>query len=483
VISVRTFSLRDYDATRYGPFLGVSDDGSAAEAIRDAALASPKARALSESDPLTIGVGHDAERLRSVGEVPVGPEQYERIQRVSGGCVLITTNVGSHVNLWHYLQPPAYLASQSTTPADVAGWSREYGAGLRGRPPEPWLRVRFEPAVARDARIETLRAAAAEAPVCVAVRADQGRREAAEAIDLAAAAGARAVVVDGTACPPTEGRAALPGLLNYFDPSETRELLRHARERGIAIGPALKIDTDSVSNQIWTGLYAAHAMGLHLGKYGLFPLTFQEMADVVGKVQRWMRHWTAAPVFYVDVPWVDEDHVYELADAREAAGRWLDLMAEQGAAVVLIDTVDKSRGRHLVRSDTGDETGIFSWDELAELDRDAARAGIRVLWAGGIPLSQVREFGRRHVFGVYVTSAATRARPLSEEEVQDIGLTSAKAPVEGRIALVKLLLEAGFFADPELEADGRAAERGDSEAQNRLASRLVELWRERVSLR
>src|SRR5271165_2658051 len=42
----QTYSLRDYDHRRYGPFLGVSDEGGAAVAIRRAAFASPKARAL-----------------------------------------------------------------------------------------------------------------------------------------------------------------------------------------------------------------------------------------------------------------------------------------------------------------------------------------------------------------------------------------------------------------------------------------------------
>src|SRR6266498_3043747 len=37
-----SFSLRQYDHKRYGPFLGVSDEGSAVAAIREAACASPK---------------------------------------------------------------------------------------------------------------------------------------------------------------------------------------------------------------------------------------------------------------------------------------------------------------------------------------------------------------------------------------------------------------------------------------------------------
>src|SRR5207244_10585443 len=37
-------SVRDYDHERFGPYLGVSDEGSAAAVIRKAALSSPKVR-------------------------------------------------------------------------------------------------------------------------------------------------------------------------------------------------------------------------------------------------------------------------------------------------------------------------------------------------------------------------------------------------------------------------------------------------------
>ena len=473
-------SLRDYDAKRHGPFLGISDDGSSAQAIRDAALGSPKALALSDPDPLAIGVAHDAERLGSVGEVPVGPEQYQQIRAVADGRLLMTTNVGSHVNIWHYRQPPARNVSVHAKHDEVAAWAREHGAGFRNRNPQPWLRLRFAADATRDARIGMLRAAAAEAPVCLAVRADDGLTKVREAIEIAATAGAQAVAVDGTACAPTEGRPALPGLLNYFDVTHARELLRMARDHNIGIEPALKIDTDSIANQIWTGLYAAQEMGLHLGKYGLFPLTFQEIAEVVGHIQRWTCNWTAAPVFYVDVPWIDGHLVYEPADAPQATDRWLELVASQGAQVVLIDTVDKARGRHLVRTDSNDTKGIFSWDDIRALWQTAVDKDLRVLWAGGIHLTQVREFGRLGVFGVYVTTAAVGVRPLDGYEHRDIGLTATKEPMREKIALIKLLLETGFLADAALNVEAAAAERGDGDAAERLATALLKAWQQRL---
>src|SRR5262249_40245745 len=70
-------SLKDYDHHRYGPFLGISDDGGAAAEVCRAALASPKAQALGRSaSPLTLGVALDAERLGGIGEVPVGPDEF-----------------------------------------------------------------------------------------------------------------------------------------------------------------------------------------------------------------------------------------------------------------------------------------------------------------------------------------------------------------------------------------------------------------------
>src|SRR6266851_6466812 len=97
-------SLRDYDHRRYGPFLGVSDDGGGAAEVCRAALASPKAQALGANvSPLTLGVALDAERLAGVGEVPVGLDELSDIWLKCAGRSLMTTNVGSRVKLRHYL--------------------------------------------------------------------------------------------------------------------------------------------------------------------------------------------------------------------------------------------------------------------------------------------------------------------------------------------------------------------------------------------
>src|ERR1043166_9830878 len=57
-------SLRDYDHVRYGPFLGVSEDGVTADDVCRAARSSPKGRALGANPPaLDVGVSVDADRV------------------------------------------------------------------------------------------------------------------------------------------------------------------------------------------------------------------------------------------------------------------------------------------------------------------------------------------------------------------------------------------------------------------------------------
>lgn len=453
-------SLRDYDSERFGPFLGISDEGSAAEAIAEAAIASPKALALGTPDPLAVGIGHDAERLGSLGEVPVGPNEYERIRAGSQGRVLLTTNVGSHVARWHYRQPDCLEVSDGQASVSVGAWAREHGAGMSARDPQPWLRMRLDPAISRDAKLAAVRAAAAEASVALAVSAEEDIDAGHEAISLAAEGGAKAVVVGGKVLAPSEARPASPGLLNYFSPVQVKSLLEDADRHAIAIEPAFKVDTDSVANQVWAGLFAAREMGLHLGKYGLFPLTLQEAKGVIEQVQGWLADWSAAPAIYLDVPTIDGEHVYELADASLAARRWLKVAADAGAPVVLIDTVEKFRGLHLIKREDADDKGILTWSDIDELQSLAAELEVKILWAGGIGLDQLYDLGRKHPFGVYVTSAVSDTLPPKPDE-HDIGLLGIKEPNPEMILRAKLLLEAGFFEESEVKAELESGAQGD----------------------
>ena len=106
---------------------------------------------------------------------------------------------------------------------------------------------------------------------------------------------------------------------------------------------------------------------MHLGKYGLFPLTLEEMEKVVGKVQRWFPDWSAAPVYYVDQGLVTPTDVYYENDRAAGVAKWLEVMAKHEVRVVLIDTVDKSKGWKILRTGN-DEKGLLSLEEIAGLD-------------------------------------------------------------------------------------------------------------------
>src|SRR5215471_16238734 len=114
-------SLSDYDHRRYGPFLGISDDGGAAYDVCRAALASPKGQALgSKASALALGVALDAEWLGGVGEVPVGPDEFSDIWLHCTGRGLMTTNVGSRVNLRNYLAAPVVTIAEGDRNAALA---------------------------------------------------------------------------------------------------------------------------------------------------------------------------------------------------------------------------------------------------------------------------------------------------------------------------------------------------------------------------
>lgn len=492
-------SLRDYDDERLGPLLGVSDEGSAAPAICRAARSSAKSRALGPSaSPLELGVAHDAERLGSIGEVPVGPPEYVAVTSRCQGQVLMTTNVGSHVNLWHYLRGPVLdISKVQDAEAELREGLHGYCGLLSGAARQITVSLRLADDSAPEDQASQVQAVQAAAKAmsnelevgvgCALLVLATGDVSAQikSAIDVATAQGIDLVLLEGRAEMPTEGRPALPGVLNYCGVEMARELLPYAADRRVHLYPRDIIDTDSVARETWTGLYAAKSMRFDAGKYGLFPLTFQQMEPVISQVQSWLSDWSPAPAFYVDVPWLDGSRVYTLTEAFESTGAWFELVARHGAEVVLIDTVDKSAGRHLVKQTEDDATGILSWGEVEELDSRARQLGLRVLWAGGIPVSEVYAFGRLGAFGIYVTTAVARRQRISDKYAGDLTLAEEREPTGPGIARVKLLLEAGFLdrviADGQLEPlaeRAAAADQPGSEAEQELFDRVHERWTE-----
>jgi len=169
-------TLDQYACDRYGPMLGVSDEGSAAAAIRRGALASPKCIVLRQLTPMTIGVAHDAERLGGVGEVVVGPKEYSTIRLACMGRILTTTNVGTRVNLRNYSDPPVVKLKADRPEKAVASASKKlrelfepFWKTLSGKPRHLTVLVHFDDRAApeqREAVFNGLQAALATREFC-----------------------------------------------------------------------------------------------------------------------------------------------------------------------------------------------------------------------------------------------------------------------------------------------------------------------------
>jgi hypothetical protein len=499
-------SLRDYDHRRYGPFLGISDEGGAAEAVRRAAFASPKVQALDgKAPPLAVGVALDAERLGGVGEVPVGIDEFTEIWRECAGRTLLTTNVGGRVHLWLYLPAPVVtIVGGDTDPAlakakaDLAATFKPFLQTPGGKP--RWLTVFIEfefgsrrPPEQQLAMLRALQDHVRKGGIAnpsvhhlgfnVRIGWDaKGRDAALAAIDLAHDAGMERVALDGVVRKEADRVVSFPGLLNYLPADAVGQVLRRAQERGVIVHPLKQVDTDTVARSIWSTLNTARAMGLDLGKYGLFPLTLEECDKVVTKIQRWFPDWSAAPVFYVDQGLVTHERVYVDSDRAAGLELWLRAMAKHRVKVVLIDTIDKAAHWKILRSE-GDPKGLLELAEIARFTALGEQLGIKILWAGSITAPQAYEFGKLGVFGIYVTTSASEAVAVKGQYRRDPALPARKQPTYGGVLRIKTVLEAGYLGERLRRAPARAGDLGKEIAcaaldEKALPKLLPAAWRE-----
>jgi len=460
-------SLKNYDHHAYGPFLGVSDEGSAAAAIRKAAHHSPKARVLKSASPLEIGVALDAERLGAIGETAVGPEEYADVWLECIERLLMTTNVSTRLNVRYYKRFPVITMLEGGSRAALAAAEEKIGEALGpfkwtpdGRPRLARVFVEFErrSAYGRAAKVSMLRdlkrrvarrdffePGLHDVGLCVRIRSGpRGRDEAFAAIDLARDAGMRELIFIGVVRKEADEAISLPGLLQYLPPGLLGPVQRRANAKGVHIRAANAVDAATAAAGVWSTLNTARAMGLHLGKYGAFPLMLEECDAMVRDIQRWCSDWSAAPVFFVDQATVSRDRVDANGDVRRGLERWLGMVRRNGVSVVLVDTIDKSKGFRLLKTGK-DKLGKLGPRQIARIDRFAQKIGVKVLWAGGITLPQVYEFGKLGVFGIYVTSSAAVSMPVSGVYRRDPLLHSVKEPTFEGVYRTKLLLEAGFL--------------------------------------
>jgi hypothetical protein len=470
-------SLKDYDHARYGPFLGVSDEGSAAGQIRAAALESPKVRALPRTaprTPLVVGVAVDAERLGGIGEVAVGPEEYADVWLASVDRVLVTTNIGTRVNMRVYRREPLVVL-KGDRPEAIDRAKAEIAAAFkpfvetpdnRPRPLTVFVDIpryagmttpRKRAALGKLVRYVSSGKAAGKgrkaAPpgqeLGLAVWAKPGpagKDEAIAAIDLAAGVGMRVVAIDGVKRKDADRAVSLAGLLDYFPPGLVGPILRAAAKQGVRVRTANLPDTDTIARSTWVGLTTARSCGASLGKYGCFPLTRLETDHVVQQIQGWLPDWSAAPVFFVDQGLLGEDRVDVGRDLSRGLGSWLETVATHGVRVVLIDTIDKATGKRLLKKSSRDDGGFLGPNQVRDAEHLARRLGIKVLWAGGMGLRDAYEMGKLGVFGIYVTSAAATTIPVAGSYRRDPSLAGVKEPSKAAVLRTKILLEAGFLA-------------------------------------
>ncbi len=506
-------SLKDYDPERFGPYLGVSDEGSAAGVIRRAALDSPKAKALGGAvNPLAVGVALDAERLGGVGEVAVGPEEYTEARTACLGRILNSTNVGTRVNLRFFRRHPvvwtedepfdkALGLAKASLRLKVAPFLRPPGGKARPLtvyaafpPRNRWADAK------RAAFLKELASHLAKPDVAdpkvhrlgyqASIRKGRaGREDALRALKVASDAGLKDVALSGNVRKLAEELVSQPGLLNYLPPGKLGPVLRRAAALGARVRPVNTVDPETIARHVWTGLQAARRMGFELGKYGLFPLTLEESEVVISLVQKWFKDWSAAPVFFVDQGLLSESRVDTSHDLVRGLKAWLRMVGRHGVRVVLIDTVEKAKCPPLLKT-SGTAKGLMSLRQVQDVDKLARSLGIKALWAGGISIPQVYELGRLGVFGIYVTSAAAEPIPVPPGYEKDPWLAAVKEPTYEGVFRTKLLLEAGFLAAraPDGLRVGRSAAAflaalsgGDKtalkRAQDELANECISAWR------
>lgn len=460
-----TVALARYDHRRFGPFLGVSNEGGGADIIAEAALSGPKAQALGKArEPLRIGVAVDAERLSSIGEVPAGPDDFAAIWRACTERILTTTNVGSRVNLRIYKPSQLLTVGAGDLAQELAAMTAALDAAIKPFVEAPGgprplavpfrlggqasinpaelakgLRVHIDATYGENAKLYSLVLHVDAASGAAGVQAVS------EAIDLATKSEITTLQVTGQVTGESDLAISLPGLRAYFSSDELATLLAKAKVAGVILATASQLDLDAIAHQVWSALNTARAMGLNMGKYGLVPLTLEQADSVVGKVQRWFSDWTSAPVCYLDQGIIAGDDIFAGPTLVNGVERWLRMVASHGVKLVLIDTVDKAKGWKLLKVDD-DPKGLLTLDQLVALEALGQKLGVNTLWAGGISVEQAELLGRCGVFGIYVTSSVSVPAPVTGPYVDDPALAAAKAPTRDGIHGLITHMDAGFLA-------------------------------------
>jgi hypothetical protein len=464
--------LEAYDNKRFGPILGVSDEGSAAPTIAYAAYNSAKALAIGHgADEMCVGVIIDGERMGSAGEVPVGPEEYADFFPAAEGRTFCTTNVGVRVNTRIHQPYPEFPVADAA--GDEKAWVKKVFAKFEpfihtpdGRPRPLTVRLTVKSDACLDAlrslvpKIEAGRTGGPDTKIgppdlhrlsfLIEFEDEIGANEIEEIrklIMVAADLKVPEVAVDGKLREAARRRISIQGLLNVLDEETARTLLGEAGKLGVALVYHFEVDRETAARTVWTGLNSARREGLTAAKYGLFPLTLRQQKYVVHNIQRWMADdWTPIPAFYVDTPFVTDDDVYGSDRVADACKIWLDMVAEEGVEVVLIDAPDRIVKHRLLKSDGGPgDIGVLTLDQVEPLTRHAESLGIKALWSGGVKPEQAFELGKIGVAGIFTTGSTAHAIAVHGTMLVDEQLAKQAEPTDVGVRRIHALLQAGYL--------------------------------------
>jgi hypothetical protein len=476
--------LAKYDSDQYGPLFAVSDEGSAGPVILDAALSSAKAAA-GASSPFRLGVILDGERMTSAGEVPIGPPEYGTLSAAATGRLLLTTNVGTRVNVRLTGQLPEFPALEKSAEAVIDAF-QPFLDTPDHRPRPLTVRLRLEPGAdftqlaalvgkLNEARKKGQIGPASTHHLSVLVSfkeeiATDAQLKQIEAITAAAAdLGAGEVAIDGAQLPYARQRWGAQGLLNVLSIPALNRLLKFATARGVRLTPRYQVDVDSAARTIWTGLEAARVNGFDAGKYGLLPLTLEEQGQVIEVITRWTTGWTAIPAFYVDTPLVTATEVFDVAQCEVAARRWLKVARGAGATTVLFDAPDRVNPRKLVQaSDSPD--GVLTPDQIENLSEYGQVLGVKILWSGGITAPQAFDLARRRVFGIFSTSSTATKIAVTAQFERDPRLAAENEPTEFGVRRMHAIIQGGFLSSRMRESHASLARELETSTGNVVTS-------------
>ena len=470
-------ALEKYDSQRFGPLLGVSDEGPATATILNASYESAKACANRTPDEMVVGVIFDGERMGSAGEVPIGPDEYDDFLPVAHGPIwhiFCSTNVGTRVNTRLHQPLPEFPVADAAK--DEAAWLKSVFDKFA-----PFLKTPDGKPRPLTVRLEVKSDACQDALAALVPKLEGGRKEGKlgpadlhrlsvlivypdligtnvkpiqDLITLAAKLGVPEVAVDGDLVEAARRRLSIQGLLNVLDPEPARQLLKAAKQAKVRVTYRFEDDQESAARTVWTGLNSARSVGLSAGKYGLTPLVLDQMRYVVRNVQRWTQGWTAIPAFYVDTPLVTEDDVYETDRVVDAAKLWLDMVREGGGKVVLIDAPDRIKPRKLLKSKGGpDDPGVLTIADVDVVNTYAESLGLRVLWSGGISADQAFDLGKLGVFGFFTTGSTATKVAVEGTLLPDAQFASQARPTRLGVRKIHALGQAGYLCRILKDAD------------------------------